>query len=158
MGYAILNWLNMTLKMIFFQENFNFHNFSWVLDQWRQKKTDLIEGRQQLNWYPGTSFYVFGYFYTVVFKVNGIYLLGRLYGTNLPGWKISIHNVIFTNSANWANSVVELPCPSVCVWFCAIGCSFFRPLMGREVTWLVSGPMAQYGSKARLFDILYDFF
>ena len=52
MGYAILKRLiglvNKTLKMSFFQDNFHFHNLSWVLDQWRPKKrTSLKEDR---NW------------------------------------------------------------------------------------------------------------
>ena len=32
---------------------------------------------------------------------------------------------IFTDSALWAGSVIESPCPSVCVCVCTIGCSFF---------------------------------
>ena len=32
--------------------------------------------------------------------------------------------MIFTDSALWAGSVIESPCPSVCLCVCAIGCSF----------------------------------
>ena len=42
------------------------------------------------------------------------------------------------NPLHRADSVIELPCPCVCVCVCvsvwAIGCSFFRPLIGPEVT------------------------
>ena len=31
----------------------------------------------------------------------------------------------FTESAHWADSVIELPCPDVCLSVRAIGCSFF---------------------------------
>ena len=52
MGYAILNRLiglvNKTLKMSFFQENFHFHNLSWVLDQWRPKKRTSL--KEDSNW------------------------------------------------------------------------------------------------------------
>ena len=34
----------------------------------------------------------------------------------------------------WADSVVELPYPAVCLSVCAIGFSFFRPLLGPEIT------------------------
>ena len=41
----------------------------------------------------------------------------------------------FTASAHWADSVIELPCPSVCMcvclFVCAIGCSF---LLGLSLT------------------------
>ena len=40
---------------------------------------------------------------------------------------------------HWADLVIESPCLSVCpsmvLWCCATGCSFFRPLIGPEVTW-----------------------
>ena len=34
-------------------------------------------------------------------------------------------NCFFTDSALWAGSVIESPCPCVCLSVCAIGCSFF---------------------------------
>ena len=37
-----------------------------------------------------------------------------------------ITDLLFSlNRAHWANSVIESPCPWICVWFCAIKCSFF---------------------------------
>ena len=56
MGHAILNRLidrliglvNKTLNMSFFQENFYFHNFSWVLDQWRPKNRTSL--KEDSNW------------------------------------------------------------------------------------------------------------
>ena len=51
MGHAILNILiglvDKTLTMSFLKRIFK--------DQWHQKKNDLIEGIQQLTWYPETS-------------------------------------------------------------------------------------------------------
>ena len=40
-------------------------------------------------------------------------------------WLWCKHLSIFTESAHWANSVIELPCPFVCLSVCAIGCIFF---------------------------------
>ena len=58
MGYAILDRLiglvNKTLKMSFFSRKLSFSQIKLGFDP---KKTDLIEGRQQLNLYPETSFY-----------------------------------------------------------------------------------------------------
>ena len=39
------------------------------------------------------------------------------------------HESWIINRPNWADSVIESPCPSVNLWLCAIGCSFcFRGL------------------------------
>ena len=38
------------------------------------------------------------------------------------------------NRPYWADSLIELPCTDVCLSIRAIGCSFFRPLIGPEVT------------------------
>ena len=41
------------------------------------------------------------------------------------------------NRPHWADTVLELPCPSVCGWFCGSVTSgevFCRPLIGPEVT------------------------
>ena len=38
----------------FFQDNFHFHD---LVGFWINDLTDLIEGRQQLTWYPETLFY-----------------------------------------------------------------------------------------------------
>ena len=45
--------------------------------------------------------------------------------------RVKPSHAIFTESANcsdWANSVIELLCPSVCLCFCTTGCSFFLGL------------------------------
>ena len=65
MGYAIVNRLiglvNKTLKMSFFQTKLSFSQLKLSFGSMTPEKTDLIEGRQQLNLYPETSLYECGY-------------------------------------------------------------------------------------------------
>ena len=43
--------------------------------------------------------------------------------------------VVFTESAHWADSVIELQCPSVDLFVCPLPMQFFsRPLIGPQVT------------------------
>ena len=61
MGYAILNTLiglvNKTLKKSFFSGELSFLQLKLSFGSMTPKKTDLIEGRQLLNWYPETLLY-----------------------------------------------------------------------------------------------------
>ena len=55
---------------------------------------------------------------------------------------LCVHCALFTqhNDKQWLGIVCDVEmwrCGDVmwrCVWFCAIGCSFFKPLIGPEVT------------------------
>ena len=62
MGHAILNRLiglvNKTLKMSFFSRKLSFSQLKLGFGSMTPEKTDLIEGRQQLNLYPETLFYL----------------------------------------------------------------------------------------------------
>ena len=65
MGYAIVNRLiglvNKTLNMSFFQTKLSFSQLKLGFGSMTPEKTDLIEGRQQLNWYPETLLYSVGW-------------------------------------------------------------------------------------------------
>ena len=65
MGYAIVNRLiglvNKTLKMSFFQTKLSFSQLKLGFGSMTPEKTNLIEGRQQLNWYPETLLYSVGW-------------------------------------------------------------------------------------------------
>ena len=62
MGYAIVNRLiglvNKALKMSFLSRKLLFPQLKLGFWSMTPEKTDLIEGRQQLNWYPKTLFYM----------------------------------------------------------------------------------------------------
>ena len=48
-------------------------------------------------------------------------------------------NIIFTESALWAGSVIESTCLSVCLSDVKSNAYFFRPLIGPQITWPVQG-------------------
>ena len=50
-------------------------------------------------------------------------------------------NAIFTESAPLGQFSLRVTCPSVCLSICALGCIFFRPLIGPEITWSVPRPL-----------------
>ena len=67
------------------------------------------------------------------------YMKHKLMSSSCKGFFLQMSG-IFTDSALWAGSVIESPCPSVCQYVCLSVCLchqvqfFSRPLIGPEVT------------------------
>ena len=53
----LIGLVNKTLKMRFFSRKLSFSQLKLGFGSMTPQKTDLIEGRQQLNGHPETSFY-----------------------------------------------------------------------------------------------------
>ena len=80
-------------------------------------------------------------------------VLTKIHGIDLDSWTLESHtyeraaccpNVKFSlNRPDWADSVIELPCPSVCV--CLSVCENSKHRLPEDVKSLVKGRIANFG-------------
>ena len=128
MGYAILNRLirlvNKTLKMSFFSRNLSFSQLRLGFGSMTPEKTDLMEGRQQLNWYPETSvcILVLSVWGTSVCIKSWVFLKPQYLYNVYYIWDLSLHQVLSVSvssdkyiSNQGPNIVLTISRTSVCL-------------------------------------------